>query len=78
MRADICDPGDAEALARLKVALSELGAVHRETHQSSLGVDLQTFAVGGDELRVYIDNWSIDVEGPEAVVQAILAILSPA
>ena len=77
MRADICDPEDAQGVELFSSALKQIGAVLSSTHESSLGVDLRHDGVGDDELLVFVDSWSIDVEGPENVVNRLLALIRP-
>jgi hypothetical protein len=76
MRADVCEPDDSSAIERFKAALKEVGAVLTYSHESALGVDIWRFSVGDDEVTVFADAWSVDVEGPEAVVNRLLAIAS--
>mgnify|MGYP000913353905 CR=1 FL=1 len=39
----------------------------------ALGVGVQRFRIGGDELTVYKDAWGVDVAGPEPLVRRVLA-----
>jgi len=71
MRADICDPEDAAAVARFVAALRNLGADLSEKSWG-LGVDVYQVSIGGEELTVFSDSWSIDVEGPNALVHKVL------
>jgi hypothetical protein len=34
------------------------------------------FAVGPDELTVYVDAWGVDVAGPDPLVQRVLAAMA--
>jgi hypothetical protein len=75
MRADICASDDYETRERLVVALGELGAAH-EGDWESLGVGLHRFRVGFDTLTVFIDAWTVDIEGPDVLVQQVLQLIS--
>jgi hypothetical protein len=78
MRADICEPNDAAAVARFMMALHALGAVSLKSHHSALRVDLHRFLIGTDELSVFTDSWSIDIEGPAEIVERLIASCRPA
>jgi hypothetical protein len=71
MRADICNPDDDAAVQRFRNALQSLGAGISEKSWA-LGVDVYRFNIGGDELTIFSDAWSIDIEGPDALVQKVL------
>ncbi len=75
-RADICSSDDDEAIERLQRAFSEIGLVADDSwHESSLGVGLQTFRRGTEELTVFRDAWIVDVFGGEALVNALMVAL---
>lgn len=75
MHADICDPEDSEAIECFKTALKRLGA--EKIDQSwGLGVDLLSLQIGTETLRVFSDTWSIDIEGPDQLVQNVLALFN--
>ena len=71
MRADICDVGDAASIERFRAALKRLGA-NIDARDWALGVDVYRLRIGDDELTIFSDAWSIDVEGPDALVHALL------
>ena len=71
MRADICDPDDEMAVERFKATLKRLGAAS-VTKSWAIGVDVLELQIGEDVLTVFSDAWSIDVEGPEHLVQQVL------
>ena len=71
MRADLGDPNDVDALARLRAALQALGAVLLDA-TTAHDVTVSTFDVGGRELRLFHDAWSVDAEGPDDLVQRLL------
>lgn len=71
MRADICDPGDTAAVERFRDALRRLGAGVSEKDWA-LGVDVYRLRIAGDELIIFSDAWSVDVEGPDALVRRVL------
>ena len=68
MRAGSRDPEDDAAGERLRCALRSLAA---DLPQKSwgLGVTVYRLNIGGDELTIFSDAWSIDVEGPDALVR---------
>ena len=72
LRADICDPDDKAAVERFRTVLSNLGAGVSE-QSWGLGVDVYRLLIDGEELTVFSDTWSIDVEGPDALVQRVLS-----
>lgn len=74
--ADICDREDHETIDRLLVAITQLGGKPDDDwHESSLGVGLQRFRFGADEVTVFADAWSVDMAGPDKLVHDILAAL---
>jgi len=75
MRADICASDDYNTRERLLQALSEIGAAP-EGDGESLDVGLHRFRVGFETLTVFIDAWTVDLEGPDALVQQVLQLIS--
>jgi hypothetical protein len=71
VRADICDPGDTAAVERFREALRRLGA-DPSGEGWALGVDVCRLKIGRDELTIFSDPWSVDVEGPDALVQRLI------
>lgn len=78
MRADICASDDYDTRDRLLAALGEIGAAHEGDWDSSLGVGLHRFRIGAEVLTIFIDAWSVDIEGPDDLVQRVLAELDRA
>jgi hypothetical protein len=77
MRADICDPSDESAVKRFRQALKKLGAdLSSKDLDCGTGVDVYRLRIQGQELTVFSDNWSIDIEGPESVVQVVVDALT--
>lgn len=74
MRADICDPSDEDQVERFKAALERLGATS-VGKSWGLGVDVLDLQIGQDVLTVFSDAWSVDVEGPEHLVQLVVQLL---
>ena len=72
MRADICDSNDEAAVARFRGVLRGLGA-QLEDKSWAIGVDLHRLKIGDAELLVFSDQWSLDIEGPDDLVQRILS-----
>jgi phenylalanyl-tRNA synthetase beta subunit len=71
MRADICDSNDEVAVARFRDALHRLGAM-LDDKSWGLGVHLYRLRIGEEELSVFSDEWSFDIEGSDDLVQRVL------
>lgn len=71
MRADICDPDDTAAVERFRVALRRLGA-ERQAKDWVPDCDIWRMKIDDDELIVFCDPWSLDIEGPEDLVRRVL------
>ena len=76
MRTDICASDDYETRERLLIALGEVGAAQEGDWESAMGVGLHRFRVGFETLTVFIDAWTVDIEGPDALVQQVLQLIS--
>lgn len=71
MRADICDSNDEAAIGRFRDALRRLGA--ELDHKSwAIGVEVFHLRIGDEELSVFSDAWSLDIEGSDSLVQRVL------
>ena len=75
MRADICASDDYDTRDRLLAALGELGGTH-DGDSDALGVGLHRYRFPGGELSVFIDAWSVDLDGPDALVRQVLQLIS--
>jgi hypothetical protein len=77
MRVDICGREDEETVAALLEAIAAAGAVPEDAafdDELPLGVGLHKFhATGGTPLTVYVDAWGVDLEGPDELVNRVLA-----
>jgi hypothetical protein len=71
MRADICDSNDEAAVARFRGVLRRLGA-QLDEKSWALGVDLYRLRIGDEELSVFSDAWSLDIEGSDDLVKRVL------
>ena len=71
MRADICDSNDEAAVARFRDALRRLGA-QLDDKDWAIGVDLYHLTIGDEQLSVFSDEWSLDIEGSDNLVQRVL------
>jgi phenylalanyl-tRNA synthetase beta subunit len=71
MHADICDSNDKAAVARFRDALRRLGA-QLDEKSWAIGVDLYHLRIGDEELSVFSDEWSLDIEGSDDLVQRVL------
>ena len=82
MRVDICATEDDDTQAALLSALAAVGAVYEapdalDSPDSPFGVGLHPFrTAGGERLTVYADAWGVDLEGPDELVNRVLAILT--
>jgi hypothetical protein len=72
MRADICDPSDNAAVERFRAALRQLGATEADSSWA-IGVTVHRIRIGDEELLVFNDSWSIDIEGPDTLVQRVVS-----
>ena len=82
MRVDICTREDADTQAALLATLAEVGATPDDldaVESVGFGSGLHRFRTpAGDVLTVYADAWGVDLEGPDAAVNRVLAILAGA
>lgn len=82
MRVDVCTTEDADTQAALLAALGEVGATPDDPDRAEyegFGSGLHRFrTAAGEVLTVYADAWGVDLEGPDAVVNRVLAILAGA
>jgi hypothetical protein len=76
-RADICASDDHDTITRLLAAVQAVGG-ELAGECDALGVGLHLFQTPGGELSVFADAWSVDVAGPEELVDRVLAILGGA
>lgn len=76
MLVEICAADDAQGIAHLLTALDSVGALSDEFKDADLGVGLNRFRVGTDELTVYRDAWRVDLHGPDELVKRLLELLS--
>jgi hypothetical protein len=82
MRVDICPNDDHGTVAALLEALGVVGAVPDDpdfTADGTLGPGLHRFhTAAGQTLTVYADAWGVYLEGPDPLVNRVLAILAGA
>lgn len=71
VRADICTPDDTAAVGRFREALGRLGAI-RHAKDWVPDCDIYRLKIGADEVTVFCDQSSIDIEGPEHLVRNVL------
>lgn len=77
MRVDICASDDYESRERLFAALAEIGAAPEgDSDWAELGVGLHRFRIGFETLTVFIDAWTVDLEGPDDRVRQVLQLIS--
>lgn len=77
MRADICNPDDKVAFDRFRQILKTLGATLDE-HGWVPDVDMYKVRVGTDTVTVFVDPWSVDIDGPSDLVNRIIAMMKGA
>lgn len=75
MRADICNSDDEVAVDRFKSTLIRLEA-KAIGKAWAIGVDVLDLQVGDETLRVFSDAWSVDIEGPDQLVQRVLSVFN--
>jgi hypothetical protein len=75
MRTDICASDDYETRERLLDAIRELGGAYEGDGEPS-GVGLHRFRVGFEVLTMFVDAWTVDLEGPDELVQQVLQLMS--
>lgn len=78
MHEHICEPTDAAALAAFRKALQSLATERLGDFDSALGVRLVEFRIGEETLRVFNDDWSVDIEGSEKLVRKVLNAVAEA
>ena len=71
MRADICDSNDDVAVARFRDALRLLGA-QLDEKSWAIGTDFYRLRIGDEELSVFSNEWSLDIEGSDELVQRVM------
>lgn len=72
MRAQICDASDTASLSRLREALRCLGAAP-DGDLPCPGVVFLFFRFANEKVVVSADEWTVDIDGPAAVVEKIIA-----
>jgi hypothetical protein len=76
-RVDICAREDHETIDRLSAVIVQLGGrPDADWHDSPIGVGLQRFRFGSDEVTVFADAWGVDIAGPDRLVNDILTALN--
>ena len=71
MRADICYPSDENAIERFRRTLRRLDA-QLVGKDWVVGTDIYSLRIGDQELTVFSDTWSVDIEGPDNLVHKVL------
>ena len=78
MRTDICAREDESTQTALLEALTAVGAASED--DSALEVPFPTglsrFRVGFEQLTVFADTWTVDLEGPDELVRQVLQLIS--
>jgi hypothetical protein len=71
MHADICKPDDTAAVERFRGVLHRLGAV-RQAKDWVPVCDIYRMKIGDDELTIFCDELSLDIEGSDDLVHRVL------
>ena len=75
MRVDICSSDDYEIIARLLTGIGNLGG-RTDGDEGGIGVGLHRFHFPTGEVSVFVDAWSVDLAGPDELVNRLLQALS--
>jgi hypothetical protein len=82
VRVDICTSEDDDTRAALFAALAEVGASAEDADDAEAGMTGQGLhrfrTAAGEPLTVFADAWGVDLEGPDALVNRVVAILAGA
>jgi hypothetical protein len=80
MRVDICTTEDEGAKAALLAALAAVGASREDgadPEDDAFGQGLHRFrTAAGATLTVFADAWGVDLEGPDDLVNRVLAVMA--
>ena len=78
MRTDICAREDDAAQTALREALTSVGAAPEDDSPMEVPfpTGLSRFRVGFEALTVFVDAWSVDLEGPDELVEQVLQLIS--
>jgi hypothetical protein len=80
MRTDICARDDVDTQAALLEALASVGAMPDDDTAGELPfpIGLHRFTAPDGTLTVFADAWGVDLEGPDELVQRVLAHMTAA
>ena len=75
MRTDICAREDLDAQTVLLESLAAVGASPEDdaTGEVPFPIGLHRFTAPGGTLTVFADAWCVDLEGPDELVNRVLA-----
>lgn len=78
MRTDICAREDVDTQTALLGALGDVGAMPEDDAggEVPLPIGLHRFTAPGGVLTVFVDAWGVDLEGPDELVQRVLALMA--
>jgi hypothetical protein len=78
MRTDICAREDESTQTALLEALAAIGATPEDDSPMEVPfpTGLNRFRVGFEALTVFADTWTVDLEGPDELVQQVLQLIS--
>ena len=70
-RVDLCRSDDHDTIALLEEVIAGLGGT--PDGDGGIGVGLNRFRFGTEEVTVFMDAWGVDLAGPEPLVREILS-----
>jgi hypothetical protein len=78
MRTDICAREDEATQSALLEALAGVGAAPEDDSPAEVPfpTGLSRFRVGFEALTVFVDAWSVDLEGPDELVKRVLELMA--
>jgi hypothetical protein len=78
MRTDICAREDVDTQMTLLKSIGELGAMPDDdtAGEVPLPIGLHRFTGPKGTLTVFVDAWGVDLEGPDELVQRVLATMA--
>ena len=71
-RVDLCRSDDFDTVALLEEVIAGLGGTP-DGDDGGIGVGLNRFRFGAEEVTVFMDAWCVDLAGPEPLVRRILS-----
>jgi hypothetical protein len=78
MRTDICAREDESTQTALLEALRAVGAAPEDDSlmEVPFPTELSRFRVGFQQLTVFADTWTVDLEGPDELVRQVIELMA--